>query len=327
MSAAQVIVTQSSKIRKLIQLAEKMAASSAPVLLTGESGTGKELFAQLIHDRSQRTGKPFVSVNCAALSGTLIESELFGHEKGSFTDAVANRQGRFELAATGSLMLDEISEIPMSSQAKLLRVLENGQYERVGSSHSVKSDVRIIAASNRSLMDEVTAERFRLDLYHRLNVLQIQIPPLRQRTEDIPVLAMHFVRRFKHENSVALKGFSHEAMQAMSEYQWPGNVRELRNVIHRACVLSDTELIQSEHLQLPEMAIESAAAALPEQWLHTELAELERQIITAAIEKFGNQRVVAEKLGVSPRTLSNKLRIYREDDDGTPGTSKESRAA
>jgi DNA-binding NtrC family response regulator len=226
------------------------------------------------------------------------------------------RKGRFELAGDGSLLLDEISEIPVSTQAKLLRVLESNEFERVGSSESMRHNVRIIAASNRDLSEQISGGRFRLDLYHRINVVQIRIPPLRQRIEDIPILAMHFVERFKHENPVDIRGFTGDAMQAMAEYDWPGNIRELRNVIHRACILSECGLIEAESLELPSSADSQGnrQAELPEHWLQTELAEIERQIIMAAISKYGNRRIVAERLGVSPRTLSNKIRRYREID-------------
>lgn len=308
------IVTQSSKIRKLISLAQRYGASSAPILLTGESGTGKELFAQLIHAASPRHATKMVQVNCAALSKNLIESELFGHEKGSFTDAISTRQGRFELAEGSTLLLDEISEIPISTQAKLLRVLESNEYERVGSSESRLHNVRIIASSNKDLSEEVQVQTFRLDLFHRINVLQLRIPPLRERIEDIPILSMHFVDRFKCENSVPIRGFTHRAMQAMADYHWPGNIRELRNVIHRACILSESPLIEQDYLEFAwnERGSQSCDYGLPERWLHTELADIERQVITAAIHKFGNQRIVAEKLGVSQRTLTNKIRQYRE---------------
>jgi transcriptional regulator with PAS, ATPase and Fis domain len=313
-----VIITQSAKIRDLIKLAERVGASTAPVLLTGESGTGKELFAQLIHESSARCDKRLIRVNCAALPKQLIESELFGHERGSFTDAVTNRKGRFELAEQGSLLLDEISEIPLSTQAKLLRVLESNEFERVGSSESIRHDVRIIAASNQDLNEQIKDNLFRLDLYHRINVVQLRIPPLRERREDLPVLAMHFLERFKHESALELRGFTRTAMQALANHHWPGNVRELRNVIHRACILADSGLIEQSHLELPlpEDRGQPSSATIPEHWLHTDLAEVEREIILAAIDKYGNRQIVADKLGVSPRTLTNKIRRYREHDRG-----------
>ncbi|MDV6029498.1 MAG: sigma-54-dependent Fis family transcriptional regulator [Phycisphaera sp. RhM] len=303
------------------------------MLLTGESGTGKELFAELIHQSSPRSSKAMVTVNCAALPENLLESELFGHEKGAFSGAVAARQGRFELANDGTLMLDEVSEIPIASQAKLLRVLESKRFERVGNSTPIDHDVRIIAASNRDLQREIDDGHFRLDLFHRINVIEIVIPPLRERIGDIPPLAMHFVGQFRHEGEVEIEGLDAPAMKALARHDWPGNVRELRNVIHRACVLSDGPRIGVEHLGLPETADsedrrasrnvqpsvpERASAGegqqepLPERWLHTHLEEVERQIITAAIDRFGNRRLVAEKLGVSPRTLTNKIKRYRE---------------
>ena len=299
-----------------MKFAKRVGASSAPVLITGESGTGKELFAQLVHDASPRKPQSLVRVNCAALSETLIESELFGHERGSFTDAVSTRKGRFELADKGSLLLDEISEVPTATQAKLLRVLESSEFERVGSSESIKHDVRIIASTNRDLLQEVENHRFRLDLYHRINVVQIRIPALRERAEDIPVLAMHFVERFRHENTLHVRGFSSDAMSVLASYDWPGNIRELRNVVHRACIVADGELIQSDCLDLDTNDQDAILNnELPERWLQTELADVERQIIIAAINKYGSQREVAKRLGLSPRTLTNKIRRYRENDN------------
>ncbi|QEF98848.1 Nitrogen fixation protein VnfA [Stieleria maiorica] len=327
------IITQSPKIKQLIKFAERAARSSAPVLLTGESGTGKELFAQLIHHSSPRAAKPLVTLNCAALPENLLESELFGHEKGAFSGAVAARQGRFELASDGTLMLDEVSEIPITSQAKLLRVLESKRFERVGNSTPIDHDVRIIAASNRDLQQEIDDGNFRLDLFHRINVIEIVIPPLRERLGDIPPLAMHFVKQFRSEGEADVEGLDAAAMRALARHDWPGNIRELRNVIHRACVLADGPRIGVEHLGLPESEIPcdqrrdrdrgrdeapqgdgDVDTVLPEHWLHTHLEEVERQIITAAIDHFGNRRLVAEKLGVSPRTLTNKIKRYRELD-------------
>lgn len=307
------IITQSAKIKQLIKFAQRAALSSAPILLTGESGTGKEVFAEMIHKASPRAGKAMVSLNCAALPENLLESELFGHEKGAFSGAVATRQGRFELADKGTLLLDEVSEIPIGSQAKLLRVLESKRFERVGANLPIDHDVRIIAASNRDLNLEIEEGRFRLDLFHRVNVIEIAIPPLRERVGDVPPLAMHFIEQFRCESQVPIEGLDAPAMRALARHSWPGNVRELRNVIHRACVLSDSRLIAVEHLGLPDPTeLASSDEALPEQWLHTHLEEVERQIITAAINRFGSRRIVAEKLGVSPRTLTNKIKRYRE---------------
>lgn len=321
------IITQSQKIKQLIKFAMRAAQSNAPILITGESGTGKELFAQLIHQSSHRSEKALVTVNCAALPENLLESELFGHEKGAFTGAVTSREGRFEVASDGTLMLDEVSEIPIASQAKLLRVLESKCFERVGDSSPIYHDVRVIAASNRDLKEEIDRGNFRLDLFHRINVIEIAIPPLRERIADVPMLAMHFVEQFRSEGQLLVDGLDSHAMKALAHYDWPGNVRELRNVIHRACVVSDSRLIniddlgieQSDGVQEAESDCESGETEaeqdlLPEQWLHTNLEEVERQIITAAINRFGNRRIVAEKLGVSPRTLTNKIKRYRENE-------------
>ncbi len=308
------IITQSANMRDLIRFAEKAAASTAPVLLTGESGTGKELFAQLIHQASRRRDRAMVSLNCAALPENLLESELFGHEKGAFSGAISTRIGRFERADGGTLLLDEVSEIPVAAQAKLLRVLESKQFERVGTSEPIAHDVRIIAASNRDLEQEIDQGRFRLDLFHRLNVIEIRIPPLRERVGDVPVLATHFVEYFRRENEVPIEGFDSQAMRALTQYDWPGNVRQLRNLIHRACVVAEHPRITVDDLGLPDVHAtrESQRESLPEHWLQTPLEEVERHIIIAALNKFKNRRLVAEKLGISPRTLTNKLRRYRD---------------
>ncbi|MEL6108567.1 MAG: sigma-54 dependent transcriptional regulator [Planctomycetota bacterium] len=305
-----VIVTKSDAIRELLRMARRVARSSAPVLLVGESGTGKELFAQLIHDASTRSDQRLVRVNCAALSSNLVESELFGHEKGSFTDAVAQRVGRFEHARNGTLFLDEISEVPIATQAKLLRVLESNEFERVGSSTPVKHDVRIVAASNRDLEAEVQERRFRADLYHRLNVICLPIPPLRDRREDIEPLASHFLQAFKPESPRSIDGFTVAAMRVLSEYDWPGNVRELRNVVLRACLLCDSREIDILDLRLPTR-VDGCAEVVPASWLETPLDETERKIILAALAREKSQQAVANKLGISPRTLTNKLRRYR----------------
>lgn len=309
------IVTQSKSIQSLSETAKRVAPSSAAVLLTGESGTGKELFAKLIHHYSGRQENKFVRVNCAALAGTLIESELFGHQRGSFTDAIDDRIGRFELADGGTLLLDEISEVPLSTQAKLLRVLEENEFERVGSSETIRSNVRIVATSNRDLLHEIERGTFRADLYYRLNVIQIAIPSLKDRAVDIPLLATHFVNQFRHENSIEVNGFTKSAMLRLTQYDWPGNVRELRNVVHRACILTTNPLIDVECVEpLCDEPVSQSASALPERWLQTKLADIEKQIIIAALNKFGNKRIVSEKLGISTRTLTNKLNLYRTAD-------------
>ena len=311
---APVIVTQSPRMHGLIATTRKIAKSTATVLLTGESGTGKELFAMLTHANSNRSRQPFVRVNCAALADNLIESELFGHERGAFTDAIERRIGRFESADQGTILLDEVTEIPLSTQAKLLRVLESNEYQRVGSNNILTSDTRVIATSNRDLRLEVKAGRFRLDLYHRLNVMPIRIPSLRERTEDIPLLVTYFVSQFRQENEIGIQGFCQKALLKLANYDWPGNVRELKNVVHRACLLTQSPLIDESCIAELSMTCEDEDTTIPVDWLNISLAEIEKRIILAAMNKYGSQRLVAETLGVSTRTLSNKMRSYRESD-------------
>lgn len=309
------IVTQSSKICDLIEKTKRIAKSSATVLLTGESGTGKELFARLAHYHSHRNEAAFVRVNCAALSENLVESELFGHERGAFTDAIEKRVGRFELAHQGTILLDEVTEIPLATQAKLLRVLESNEYQRVGGNDLLLSDARVIATSNRDLRHEVKEGRFRLDLYHRLNVMPLRIPSLRERSEDIPLLVTYFLSRYRLESAIPIQGFSHQAIRKLAHYAWPGNVRELRNVVHRACLLTQTPQIGDEVLADLTECNNVDDSPIPNDWLNSSLAEIEKKIILAAMERYGSQRLVAQTLGVSTRTLSNKMRSYRETDD------------
>ncbi len=300
-------------MRRLIEDARRAAQSSATILVTGESGTGKELFARLIHESSSRREKKCVSVNCASLPDNLIESELFGHEKGSFTDALQQRIGRFEFANGGTLFLDEITEIPLSTQAKLLRALEENEIQRVGSNETIPVDVRVVATSNRTMQDQIDAEQFRLDLYYRLNVIQFCIPALRERVLDIPLLAHHFLNEFKPENPLPIKGFAQSAIAFLKQYPWPGNIRELKNSIHRACVLTQRPLIDAEcfksFLRKPVDAVEETLD-VPETWTTIPLAETERKIIQAAMTKYGTQKQVADCLGITTRTLSNKLKQY-----------------
>ncbi len=311
--AAQTIVTQSERMRKLIADAIRAAQSSATVLLTGESGTGKELFARIIHEHSQRSSRRYVRVNCAALSENLIESELFGHEKGSFTDAIQQRIGRFEFANGGTLLLDEITEIPLTTQAKLLRVLEEDEFQRVGSNESLTTDLRIVVTSNRELRDFIRSGKFRLDLYHRLNVVELKIPPLRERAFDIPLLATHFVRQFRKENPIEVKGFTKSAMQQLCGYHWPGNIRELRNTVHRACIVTTSPVIDSNCLtQWDEPSTAEPDQSIPVQWLRMRLDEIEREVILASISHNNSKQAAARRLGVTTRTLANKLKLYAE---------------
>jgi Nif-specific regulatory protein len=235
-------------ILEKLEIIDRVAKTDSSVLILGESGVGKELFAEQIHLRSPRNKKPFVKVNCAALPEGLLESELFGHVKGAFTNAIANRQGRFEMAGGGTIFLDEIGDLPLALQAKLLRVIQEKTFEKVGSDTSVTVDVRILAATNRDIEKQVETGEFRSDLYYRLNVLPLYIPPLRQRPEDIPELADFFLKKYTRETKKQFDGFSKGAMEIMLSYSWPGNIRELENCIQRACVIGKTNLILEEDL-------------------------------------------------------------------------------
>jgi two-component system nitrogen regulation response regulator GlnG len=319
-------------MQRIFKLVGKMAASDLTVLIKGESGTGKELLAKAIHYNSKRLSSPFVAVNCAAIPRDLLESELFGHEKGAFTGATTLRRGKFELAEGGTLFLDEIGDMDLGLQAKILRVLQERQFERVGSERSLNADVRIIAATNQDLEAAVARKAFREDLYYRLNVVAITLPPLRERTEDIPLLVEHFLRLYAEEQGEEPKTVSPEAMDLMLAYRWPGNVRELENAVKRACVLSATSLILPEHL--PASLTRAREASVPEgssferllaQGLATELqrlkqdkdgqlyphflACLERPLLLHILARTGgNQLRAAELLGINRNTLRKKLR-------------------
>jgi DNA-binding NtrC family response regulator len=288
------------------------ARSSATVLLTGENGTGKELFARLIHHHSRRARQRLVAVNCAALAESVVESELFGHERGAFTGAESRREGRFEWASGGTLLLDEISEISPGMQAKLLRVMEEGEFQRVGSNEPLRVDVRIVATCNRDLRQCVADGTFREDLWFRLNMLRLHLPPLRERPEDIPLLAQHFFQRYRSEAAIELQGFSRETLARLCEYAWPGNVRQLRNAVLRACVVAKTPLIGCG--DLPELEEPAAASRVLPEWLcELPLDEIERLVILQRLErKNGNRTEAATTLGVTPRTLANRIRAWRD---------------
>lgn len=310
-SRARNISFQSKIMSEFFELAKLYAKSSATVLVTGESGSGKELFSRLIHQQSGRAEGRFVAVNCAAVSESLIESEFFGHEKGAFTGASMGRVGYFEQAQGGTILLDEISEIPLAMQAKLLRVIEEQEVQPVGSNVARPIDVRIVATTNRDLGVEVAEGRFRDDLFHRLNVLELDLPPLRDRVSDIPLLAMHFVNLFQSESRTGKLQVDKEAMQWLCEYHWPGNVRELRNVIHRACVIAvdgkiGLNCLAKKNCRSKVSEVDGLAGLT--------LAEVERRLILASLSKFqGNKRLAADELGVTARTLSNKLKVYSEE--------------
>ena len=305
------IVGQSSALRRVLDISNQAAPSSATVLLLGESGTGKELIARHIHGRSARAAGPFVAVNCSAIPESILEGELFGHERGAFTGAVARRDGRFARAAGGSLFLDEIGELTPAVQVKLLRVLQEGEYEPLGGD-TVKADVRIIAATNRNLQQEVEAGRFREDLYYRLNVIAITAPPLRSRRDDIPLLVDHFLGIYCAKNGRPRLSVSSEALAKLLDYSWPGNVRELENVIERAAVLCASDVLGLS--DLPE-AVTRASAAAPSSLVFevgTPLAEVEQRMIRETLRRTeGDKSLAAQLLGISTRT------IYRKLDEGS----------
>ncbi|MFI5336185.1 MAG: sigma-54-dependent transcriptional regulator [Opitutales bacterium] len=340
------IIGRSPVMLRLRQLIERVAPTDATVLVTGENGTGKEMVARELYRRSPRRQNPFIKVNCAAISENLIESEFFGHERGAFTGATDRREGRFELAHQGTLLLDEVSEIPPNLQAKLLRVLQEREFERVGGNRTIKVNVRILATSNRDLLSYVEKGTFRQDLYYRLNVFPVHVPPLRERAEDVLPLAEYFLARFARRLGVKVTGYSESAQAAMVGYRWPGNVRELQNTIERAVILTEPgHPVSAAALGLPMVGgvttsageallntsqpfdfepgsapVAGPAAGTPE--LHRPdgtvqtIAELEKQAIRHALQQTaGNRTKAADLLGISIRTLRNKLQEYRDAGD------------
>ncbi len=304
------IIGSSQPMQRVFDVIQQVAPARASILITGESGTGKELVAEAIHERSPREGGPFIKLHCAALAESLLESELFGHERGAFTGAVARRDGRFQMADGGTLFLDEIGEISPALQVKLLRFLQEHEFERVGGGQTIRVDVRIIAATNRDLAAEVKAGRFREDLFYRLNVVNIEMPPLRARRSDIPLLAEHFLERFARENAKPLRGFTAEALDRIVGYDWPGNVRELENAIERAVVLATGETIGVAELPsaVAPRAAESSLPPIP----GTTLEDLERFAILKTLEAAGGATSkAAEILGVSVRKIQYKLHEYQ----------------
>jgi transcriptional regulator with PAS, ATPase and Fis domain len=300
-------VARSQSMRDILAQARRVAASKASVLIEGESGTGKELVARLIHFASPRATKPFVRVNCAALSESLIESELFGHEKGAFTGATEQRAGRFELADGGTLLLDEIGELSVKLQAKLLRVLEEEEFERVGGAKTLRVDARVIATTNRNLEEGIANGEFRRDLFYRLNVARLHIAPLRERREDIPALVAYFIWKFQHEASVPIRGLARRALELLMAYDWPGNVRQFRNVLHSACIHATGDQIEPHDLPPLESPAPSAHSFRGQT-----LEEIERHVILRTLRELGgNKTAAAARLGVTPRTLLNKMNRYR----------------
>ena len=303
------IVGRTPVMQDLFEVVDKVAQSRATVLVDGESGTGKELVARAIHYNSPRRERPFIRVNCAALPESLLESEFFGHERGAFTGASSRRQGRFELADGGTLLLDEISEITPSLQAKLLRVLQEREFERIGGTKSIKVDVRIISTTNRDLKTEIEKGNFREDLYYRLNVIPVHLPPLREKHEDIEILAKFFLERYCTENNRPMMELPRETLDVMMQYRWPGNVRELENVIERAVVLQQDDVILAHHLALN--LDEQAAGLSGVTEVGQTLAQMEKKLILKTLSKCkGNRGETSKVLDISVRTLRNKLSEY-----------------
>ena len=316
------IIGGSPAFRRMMMLVEQVASSSATVLILGESGSGKEGVAKTIHQRSARKTGPFVAVNCASLPETLLESELFGYERGAFTGAAGRKEGRFELADGGTLFLDEIGDLSPVTQPKILRVLQEGEFERLGGTRTIRVDVRIVAATNQDLSQMVKDKRFREDLFYRLNVITIHVPPLRERREDIPLLAQHFLRIYAAKNNRRLDGLTDNALKQLEAYAWPGNVRELENVIERGVVLARGNQMDVGDLP-PEIA---GATPLPEGVISvrigTPLAEIEQRMLDATLAATGGNKTLAAKLlGIDVRTVARKLERWEEErggDDTSP---------
>ena len=309
------IIGKSSAIRKVIELAAQVASSTATILISGESGVGKEIVALAIHDFSSRNKKSFIKVSCAALPETLLEAELFGYERGAFTGAVSRKEGRFELASEGTLFLDEVGDINPSVQVKLLRVLQNGEFERLGSGKTLQANVRLIAATNASLKELVKKKMFREDLYYRLNVINIEIPPLRDRKEDIPLLAHHFLDVYSKKNNRAITGITKDSMSILQEHNWPGNVRELENTIERAVILTKETTItpsdlpsdllinldKTENITIANKTLSIPLGKIP-------LKDIEKMVMEETLKQSGGNKNIASKiLGVSARTLYRKM--------------------
>ena len=306
------IIARDPAMEEALNVVARAAPSRATVLVRGESGTGKELVARAVHDASPRADKPFVGVNCAALNKGLIESELFGHEKGAFTVAIDRRVGRFEQANGGTLFIDELAEIPAEVQVKLLRVLQERKIERVGSGTEIEVDVRLIGAMHRDLQGLVADGGFREDLFYRLNVVSVQLPPLRSRKRDIPVLVEHFLARYAEENAKTIEGVSKEAMDLLMRYAYPGNVRELQNIIERAVVMARGDVVTKNDLSLEGQEMQSAAESLPSgTTLSEQVEDLEKKAIAEALQQAnGIQSRAADILGLTERNLRYKLKKY-----------------
>ena len=306
------IIGRSRTMKELLETVAMVAPSEATVLILGESGTGKELIANAIHQNSPRSSHPFIKVNCAALPETLLESELFGHEKGAFTGAVSRRQGRFHLARKGSILLDEIAEMSMATQSKILRVLQEREFEPIGSPETVKVDTRIITATNKNLQGEVKAKRFREDLYYRINVVNLTVPSLRERRDDIPLLVDFFLKRYAKKNHRNLKGFTPKAMDLLMRYDWPGNIRELENVVERSVIMMRGDFITPDEFPGVLKSLDPEYEQISAEMLSGKsLKEMEKAMIMRTLQETdGNRTRAAEILGISRRTLQLKLKEY-----------------
>ncbi len=315
------MIGASPSFRRMLTLVEQIADSSATILIQGESGTGKELVARTIHERSARRNGPFVAVNCAALPETLLESELFGYEKGAFTGAAGRKEGRFELANGGTLFLDEVADLSLVTQPKILRVLQEGEFERLGGTRSLQVDVRIVAATNQDLSEMVKEKRFREDLYYRLNVISVRVPPLRERHEDIRVLAQHYLRVYAAKNGRKLEGFSNEALERLESYAWPGNVRELENLIERTVLLARKDRIDAEDLPEEVAGVKRPPRDAILELVGTPLTEIEQRLLDETLRITGGNKTQAAKLlGIDVRTVARKLE--RREDDQAEGTDR-----
>lgn len=306
----QNMIGKTQVMKDIFDLIQSVANARSTVMITGASGSGKELVARAIHYSSNRREGPFVKLNCAALPETLVEAELFGYEKGAFTDAKKTHRGRFELAHGGTLLLDEISEMPLNLQSKLLRVLQEREFERVGSSQTIAVDVRVIATSNRNLRECIDAEKFREDLFYRLNIIPIHLPSLCEHREDIPLLVEHFIQKYNAENGKGVKAVNQQALRLLVKYNWPGNVRELENMVERAVVITRSDMLTDSDFPV-ELAVGEIATVDGGLRVPMKLEEGNRYLILKTLEKFGgNKTRAAEALGISARTIRNKLAEY-----------------
>jgi two-component system response regulator HydG len=315
------IIGNSAVMQKLIAEVEKIAPSDSTVLILGQTGTGKEVIADAIHAASPRCDKPMVKINCAAIPENLLESDLFGHERGAFTGAKEHKLGRFELANGGTLFLDEIGDMSMPLQSKLLRVIQQGEFERVGSTETIRVDVRLIAATNKDLAAAVAADEFREDLFYRLKVMTLQLPPLRERLEDVPALANHFITKYSEKSRKPIRGIAREAVDALKRYDWPGNVRELENVIERAVVLTETGVIELGNLPesvCPGEIADGDSIVIP---VGTPMNEIQRIAIEATLERTnGDKKLAASLLGITVQTIYRKLKTTNEAPEAPPNS-------